>query len=210
MRPWIAAGLLVLTLALAAPLTGALPGSRQDGSLGSVKLQDPAPRLPHVLRFRVIANSDTPYDEAVKIAVRNLVLGDLEQRLSRVHSVGAAESAVSRELPMLRRQIARLLRHDGVSYHATLALGATAFPTKAYGTWVLPAGRYPALVIRLGMAEGHNWWCVLFPSLCLIDTDSGLATPAVVPPSAADSSSSGAAAPKVVWWIPLKNWLQGL
>lgn len=199
----------LLGLLVSLSLTGILAGARPTPAFSApaVRFHDPAPRLPSVLRFRVIANSDTAYDEAVKIAVRNLILGDLEPVLRNVHSVPAARAVIARVLPTLRAEVAALLRHDGVSYRAALVVGVTTFPTKAYGTWVLPAGRYPALVVRLGEAEGHNWWCVLFPSLCFIDTDSGLAIPVT---NASSGAVPASAAPRVVWWIPWKAWLQGL
>jgi stage II sporulation protein R len=199
---------VLLSLGLTAVLAGAHP--TPASSTPSVHFNDPAPRLPSVLRFRVIANSDTAYDEAVKIAVRNLILGDLEPVLGHVHSVSAAQAVIARELPTLRGQVAALLRQDGVSYQAALFLGVTAFPTKAYGTWVLPAGRYPALVVRLGLGEGHNWWCVLFPSLCFIDTDSGLAIPVAKASPDIAPATKPPSPPRVVWWIPWRAWFQGL
>ena len=196
-----------LTLALTGFLEGTPHPLPRAVPAASVRLNDPAPRLPRVLRFRVIAAADTPYDEAVKIAVRNLVLQELEPVLLHVHSVSAAREPVASQIPRLRILVQRLLRHDEAPYRARLSLGVTTFPTKAYGLWVLPAGRYPALVIRLGAAQGHNWWCVLFPSLCFIDTNSGLAVPITGLPAMSRRPQSPV---RVEWWIPFRQWLQGL
>ena len=173
-----------------------------------VRLDWPAPRLPRVLRFRVIANSDSLWDESVKIAVRNLVLQTLAAPLARARSPQQAEALIRLRLPELAAAVDQLLRSDGAPYLARVTLGRTAFPTKAYGTWVLPAGRYPALIVRLGRGDGHNWWCVLFPTLCFIDMGSGLAVPVGTGPSHA--SEPPAPGWHVVWWIPFQHWLSGL
>lgn len=71
----------------------------------------------------------------------------------------------------------QVLSQYHMRYRASVQLTETVFPTKVYGTWVLPAGRYTALLIKLGKADGHNWWCVLYPSLCFIDMTNGVAVP---------------------------------
>jgi stage II sporulation protein R len=201
---------LVFSLLALLLLAGMAPSRAQDpGTLRpvAVRLSDPAP-TPPVLRFRVIANSDSPFDQAVKIAVRNEVLGLLLPVLDHVHGVGRATSAVRRLLPRLKVRIARLLQADGVTYGVHVSLGRTLFPTKAYGTWLLPAGAYQALIIVLGRGEGHNWWCVLYPSLCFIDIGSGLSVPSAFGPT----PRRHRLAIRVVWWVPawLSRWLASL
>lgn len=134
-------------------------------------------QTPHVIRFRVIANSDNPTDQALKLDVRDRILDTLEPKLAGVTSrAGAAQRIVSMQ-SRLAQVANQVLALHHAPYHARILWTKTQFPTKAYGSWVLPAGRYRALLIVLGKGKGHNWWCVLFPSLCFIDMGNALAVP---------------------------------
>lgn len=130
---------------------------------------------PHVIRLRVIANSDNPIDQAIKLDVRDRVLETLDPLLN---GVATRKIAVQR-IEALRGELGSVanavLSAHHVDYRARVQLTTTQFPTKAYGTWVLPAGRYQALLITLGKGQGHNWWCVLYPSLCFVDMGNALA-----------------------------------
>ena len=186
-------------------LAGMAPPARHYEPHHAVVLQELA-RAPDVLRFRVIANSDTPYDQAVKIAVRNGVLGVLDSHLVPVHDTRSALAVVDRELGAVRREVRAVLHQDHVRYGFTVHLRVSLFPTKAYGSWLLPAGRYHALVITLGRGRGHNWWCVLFPALCFIDLGSGLSLP---------EARTMVHQPRhwqVEWWVPpfLATWFRRL
>lgn len=225
----VAAKYLAFTALAITLLSGMAPPSRPvsvSRSGPSVNLNLPARHPPDVLRFRVIANGDTPWDQAVKMAVRNQVLAILGRSMGGVHSTAAAEARIRRLLPVIKAAVSQVLRTDKAPYHAHISLAKTVFPTKAYGTWVLPAGRYQALVIRLGAGRGHNWWCVLFPSLCFVDLRSSLAvpvtaadptaravqpeTPKALKPAPARPRRPGAL--RVVWWVPpiLQRLVQGL
>ncbi|MCL6563016.1 MAG: stage II sporulation protein R [Firmicutes bacterium] len=156
----------------------------------------PAPSLSpgQVIRFRVIANSDSAYDQAVKLKVRDAELRFLEPRLVGLPSRQATWAELEREQKQLGTIADKVLEQNGAPYSAAVHLTTTSFPTKSYGTLILPAGRYQALLIVLGRGAGHNWWCVLYPSLCFVDLNNGLAVPA----------SQAAAAPvhlKVRWGI---------
>lgn len=183
-------------------LTALLLGLAVWGAPGAA-VRAAAVRPPDVLRFRVIANSDSPWDQAVKNAVRDAVLARLDPVLARVLTAEAAERAVRAHLGAVRAAVGAVLRTDGAPYGATVSLGRTLFPPKAYGTWLLPGGRYQALVIRLGRGAGHNWWCVLFPTLCFVDMGSGLAVPVAPHPAAPPRPVR----PRVLWWLP--DWLVG-
>lgn len=134
-------------------------------------------KTPDVLRFRVIANSDRPVDQAIKLNVRDGVLRQLEPKLAQVHSALQAERQIQQDLPALNRAVLGELSQQKAPYRATVILTRTKFPAKAYGSLVLPAGRYEALLVVLGSGQGHNWWCVLYPTLCFIDMGNGLAIP---------------------------------
>lgn len=139
---------------------------------------------PSVIRFRVIANSDNPTDQAVKLDVRDAVLRQLEPLLNHAVSRTQARRLIRSSQASLVRTADQVLKNHHMPYAARVSFTRTNFPTKAYGSWVLPAGRYQALLVVLGRGQGHNWWCVLFPSLCFIDMGNGLAIPAkqAVPP----------------------------
>lgn len=132
---------------------------------------------PRVIRFRVIANSDNPIDQAVKLDVRDAVLRVLEPRLENAHSVTEAKNILTQATRQIQVVANQVLRREHASYRARVTLSTTMFPTKAYGSWILPAGHYTALLVRLGRAQGHNWWCVLYPSLCFVDMGNAVAVP---------------------------------
>ncbi len=133
---------------------------------------------PQVIRFRVIANSDNPVDQAIKLDVRDRVLVTMDSALNGVKNRTVAARRIDAMTGELSRVANRVLKAHHVSYRARVAWTRTVFPTKAYGSWVLPAGRYQALLITLGSGQGHNWWCVLYPSLCFVDMGNALAVPA--------------------------------
>ncbi len=140
---------------------------------------------PKVIRFRVIANSDNPIDQALKLDVRDRILEALDPALNGVKSRSLAAARIQTMEPQLAHVADQVLAQHHVPYRAHVRWTRTLFPTKAYGSWVLPAGRYQALLIVLGQGQGHNWWCVLFPSLCFIDMGNALAVPTqpvVTPP----------------------------
>ena len=132
---------------------------------------------PRVIRFRVIANSDNPIDQAVKLDVRDAVLRILEPRLEAAHSVTQARNILDQATRQIQIVADQVLQQEHVPYLAHVTLGTSVFPTKAYGSWILPAGHYTALLVKLGKAQGHNWWCVLYPSLCFVDMGNAVAVP---------------------------------
>lgn len=138
----------------------------------------PSIAIPKVIRFRVIANSDNPIDQALKLDVRDRILETLDPVLTHVKDRSMAAARIEAMQPKLVRVADQVLADHHAAYRAHVRWTRTLFPTKAYGSWVLPAGRYRALLIVLGKGQGHNWWCVLFPSLCFIDMGNALAVPA--------------------------------
>lgn len=152
----------------------------------------------HVIRFRVIANSDNPVDQALKLDVRDAILAKLDSVLNGVKNRKVAASRIQTLEPELNRVANQVLTRHHAAYQARVKWTRTDFPTKAYGSWVLPAGRYQALLIVLGKGAGHNWWCVLYPSLCFIDMGNALAvTPstAVSAPEPSPTETASSATP---------------
>ncbi len=119
-----------------------------------------------VVRIHVIANSDSEADQALKLEVRDLVLEKYATALSEYESRDAALAAVQGMLAAMETDVNAYLA-DCVDYTCTVGIEESYFPTKSYGEYSLPRGNYTALCIRLGKAEGQNFWCVLYPPLCL-------------------------------------------
>lgn len=124
-----------------------------------------------VLRFHVLANSDSPEDQAVKLQVRDGVLEWLEGELTEeeMGDLALMEKKIGELLPQIQSLSDRIVKENGMDYEARAQLGESLFPRKTYGNCTFPAGPYTALRLLLGKAEGQNWWCVLFPRLCFLD-----------------------------------------
>ena len=126
-----------------------------------------------LLRLRVIAESDTGADQADKLLVRDAVLAALEPRIADCASLEEARAAALEALPQLAEAAGKALEEAGRPRPLTLRLGAEDCPLRAYETFTLPAGNYETLTVTLGAGEGHNWWCVVFPPLCLAAAGEG-------------------------------------
>lgn len=129
-----------------------------------------------VLRFHVLANSDSDEDQELKLQVRDAVLAYLEENMPEEDSAGAAGSWVRGHIDEIEEVSRGVIAEAGADYPVSAAVTTCWFPDKSYGDITFPAGNYEALRIEIGEAEGHNWWCVLYPGLCFLD-----AVNAVVP-----------------------------
>lgn len=122
-----------------------------------------------VLRFHVIANSDSEEDQNLKLKVKEAVLEALRPKLANAKSAKEAGKIISYNIEEMEEVADAVIEEAGYSYKSKGVLGKTTFPVKQYGDMVFPAGEYEAFRILLGEAEGKNWWCVMFPSLCYVD-----------------------------------------
>lgn len=120
-----------------------------------------------VLRLHVLANSDSEEDQALKLAVRDRVLAEAAARLEGVTDREEAQRVLSASLEDLARAGAEAVAEAGYAYPVTVRLEDAWFPTREYDGFALPAGKYRALRVLIGAGEGRNWWCVVFPPLCL-------------------------------------------
>lgn len=120
-----------------------------------------------VLRLHIIANSDCPADQAVKLQVRDALLKAGADVLDGSVTAAEAEEKLLPALPLLERTANRVLREQGFSYRARATVCRDYFDARAYGDVTLPAGTYTALRVILGGGAGKNWFCVMFPPLCL-------------------------------------------
>lgn len=120
-----------------------------------------------VLRLHILANSDSEADQTLKLAVRDRILQESQTLFTDAHDKGDAVAQAQACLPQLRAAALDEIQTQGYDYDVEVSLGKVFFNTRHYDTITLPAGHYDALQIRIGKAEGKNWWCVLFPSLCV-------------------------------------------
>ncbi|MGQ9823874.1 MAG: stage II sporulation protein R [Desulfotomaculales bacterium] len=129
-----------------------------------------------LIRLHVIANSDSPADQAVKYQVRDAIVGVMGEKFSRAGNAQEARLIVQENLDCIRQLAVEKVRSAGRDYPVTVELGRFPFPARTYhgsfADFTLPAGNYEAVRVILGRGAGANWWCVLFPPLCFVDPGS--------------------------------------
>ena len=123
----------------------------------------------NIIRLHVIANSDTDYDQQLKLKVRDAIITSLQESLDGIDSIAQAKEMIQAQQAQIRALACRTVTGQGSSYHVKVSLCPRYFPVKQYGDLCFPAGIYDALCVEIGKAEGRNWWCVLFPSLCFVN-----------------------------------------
>lgn len=129
-----------------------------------------------LLRFHVIANSDSPKDQEIKIEVMEEVLKSIKPQLEEINTIEETKELLRCRLVDIERIAEHKVREKGMEYDVKASLGSFVFPVKTYGLITLPAGQYQALRIEIGEAKGSNWWCILFPPLCFVDITQGIAS----------------------------------
>lgn len=126
----------------------------------------------NIFRLHILANSDSEEDQALKLKVRDGILNYMKEINENSKNKISTMEITKAHLPEIQEKCKEILRENGSDYDVTVEIGNFAFPTKFYGNISLPAGNYDALRIKIGKAEGQNWWCSLFPPLCFIDISS--------------------------------------
>ena len=140
---------------------------------GAALLSDRKALNEGLIRFHVVANSDSEQDQAVKLRVRDAVLESIQEDLKQVGNIDQARDYLQENLPKIQSVAEQTLQSLGVDAGAVVSLTKEAFDTREYDTFRLPAGIYEALRITIGEGEGKNWWGVTFPTLCLSATEDG-------------------------------------
>lgn len=133
--------------------------------LGGI-VQDRQALSEDIIRLHVVANSDSQEDQALKLQIRDAVVEDLTQVMASVDTVEEAKEFLGGYLEEIEAIAKRVIGEAGFSDDVTVTLTQETFDTREYDTFTLPAGVYDSLRIVIGQGEGHNWWCVVFPSLC--------------------------------------------
>ena len=124
----------------------------------------------NIVRLHVIANSDTENDQLLKLKVRDAILSESRNGCTK-------KGQVNRKLSIYKEIAENIISENGYNYPVEVEYGNFKFPTKKYNNIVFPAGNYDAVRVKIGKAEGKNWWCVMFPPLCFVDgtTDTAYA-----------------------------------
>ncbi|HEX3031205.1 MAG TPA: stage II sporulation protein R [Bacillota bacterium] len=166
MKKWI---LLLLSMSTIVYLTTSRPVAVANQPEGIPT------KAEELIRFHVVANSDSTADQALKRQVRDTIVQYMAPEFRKAKSIEEAREIAKANLGMLEKLAALEVREAGEKYSVRASLGQFMFPTKTYGKFSLPAGQYEAVKVVLGKGEGANWWCVLFPPLCFVDLTNGLA-----------------------------------
>ena len=120
-----------------------------------------------VFRLHILANSDSDEDQALKLKVRDRVLSYTEELFARAKTKEEAETLVKDNLQSIADVAANEVVKQGYSYPVKAEITNMFFTTRHYDSYTLPAGNYDALRLTIGEGDGHNWWCVMFPALCI-------------------------------------------
>ena len=137
--------------------------------IGLLPVHSEAELYENVLRLHVIANSDSDEDQALKLKVRDRILAEVETLVADCESFEDAETVLSKEenLALLTAAAENAVRAEGFDYPISISLGEERYPKKSYESLCFPSGVYTSLQVKIGESGGQNWWCVLFPQLCL-------------------------------------------
>lgn len=130
-----------------------------------------------VVRFHVLANSDSKIDQNLKIEVKDEIIKHMETVLKNSKDKSETLYILNNNKISLENIAKRIIKNKGFNYDVNVALKNTMFPTKVYGDISFPAGVYTALTVEIGEAFGENWWCVMYPPLCFVDITKTEVTP---------------------------------
>ena len=130
--------------------------------------------LDSVFRLHIIANSDSSADQELKLKVRDNIINYMNTLTSSSSDKKDVISMVNNHLDSFKEIALNTIKENGYNYDVNIEIGNFHFPTKSYGDISFPAGNYDALKIEIGDAIGQNWWCVLFPPLCFVNSSTGV------------------------------------
>ena len=134
-------------------------------------------RPDNLIRFHVVANSDSERDQLLKYAVRDEILKEVSPKLARSASLAESREILKSMDDELLDIAKRVVREWGFDYPVSLEYGVFPFPAKSYGNIVLPGGNYEAVTIKIGRGHGANWWCILFPPICFVNVEEATDVP---------------------------------
>ena len=166
----------------------------------------------NTLRLHILANSDSPADQALKLKIRDAVLSHSGELFSGCDTRQKMVSAAQEQLSDIQRIAERTAMHNGYDLPVTVSVTDMFFETRRYDNVLLPAGTYTAVRIELGEAAGKNWWCVLYPPLCVSAAQTGFTEEEA---QISDSLLQQEELPRyrvrlavVEWWESLCRWVK--
>jgi len=127
-----------------------------------------------VLRFHVLANSDSDDDQALKLKVKSGIIEYMQEQLPESNSIRETKEWAQANQQEITETAENIIQEEGYDYLVSVAVTNCYFPDKKYGDVIFPAGQYEALRVEIGEAKGRNWWCVLYPNLCFIDATTAV------------------------------------
>ncbi|MEG1890811.1 MAG: stage II sporulation protein R [Clostridia bacterium] len=169
----VAAGVLLLLLLWPLSVAGSEALAAVEPLTAEERQLLDAYRCGELIRLHVLANSDAAEDQRVKLAVRDALLAAFGERLAKAgtQDAWAVYALLAQSVEEMQAVAEACARENGFTGEVSATVGRMRLPEKAYGRITLPEGEYRALRVTLGSGEGHNWWCVLFPQLCLAVAD---------------------------------------
>lgn len=147
-----------------------LEGRQALGATEENLVEDISEKL---IRFHVLANSNSDIDQELKLKVKDEVLKYISPILEESKSLEESREILKREDENIIKIAEDYIKSQGFNYNVETTLSRENFPVKQYGNIILPQGEYEAYRILIGEGEGENWWCVMFPPLCFIDVTKG-------------------------------------
>lgn len=144
----------------------------------------------NILRLHIVANSDSQTDQELKIKIRDEILAETSDLFLSATNLETAKITAENSLEEFEKIANSVIKQNGFNYKAKAYLDERYFDTRVYDNFTLPAGYYPSLVIELGKAKGKNWWCVVFPTVCIPAAAKGDLTDSVNEKSASIAKQS--------------------
>lgn len=135
--------------------------------LGALPIHGESEIYDSVVRLHVLANSDSDEDQELKLKVRDEILRELDGELDNCENQAEAKTKIEGLIPRIEAAAKKVIEKEGYLYDVEVILGLEEYPTRKYESCAFPAGEYLSLRVLIGSGEGQNWWCCLFPPLCL-------------------------------------------
>lgn len=124
------------------------------------------------IRLRVVANSNSIDDQEQKKVIKNIIEKYIAENLNNLENLNEARTNIKNNIPKIEKEIDNTIKNKNYNINYTIKYGQNYFPKKQYKGITYNEGYYESLVITLGKGEGDNWWCILFPPLCLLDNQN--------------------------------------
>ena len=169
-----------------------------------------------VLRLHILANSDSEEDQALKLKVRDRIVTESAGLFDQVTDRESARAVVEKNMDALREAAQDEVYRQGYSYPVSMELTHMYFTTRVYGETALPAGYYEALRVTIGAGAGHNWWCVIFPAMCLPVAEESQELDGVLNEEQMEIVEEGESAQSEIkfkaleWYEQIVDWFRGL